>query len=599
MSNQKNRTLDISALIGTDVVGIQLGTAISRQYMTWETLRTPWLDEKRELRNYVFATSTKTTSNASLPWKNTTTIPKLCQIRDNLHANYIAALFPNSEWLDWEGDDKDSVAAKKAKAIKGYVRNKIKASKFETTVESLLLDWVDYGQCFATVEAVNESRENLKDGTKIAGYAGPKLVRISPYDICFNPTANGFENTPKIIRTLKSIGELKKDVLNNPNDKEASEAFNHAIRIRKENQQYNVTDLAKDDAYRMDGFGSYQQYLNSGTVEILTFYGDIYDVEKDELLENHIISVIDRAFILTKRKNPSWLGKDMFFTHGWRKRPDNIYSMGPLDNLVGMQYRIDHLENLKADAFDMIAFPMMVIKGEVEAFAYQPGEKIYTGDGGDVGFLHPDVTALNADMQIRLLEEKMEEMAGAPKQAMGIRTPGEKTAFEVQTLENAAGRIFQNKILSFEKEFLTPVLNGMLEVGRREMSSPEIIKNFSSDIDAVTFNTVTQDDLLATGKIYPVGASHFAKRANYVQNLASLMQTIGADPDVKVHLSGKALAKAVEEMLDLDKFSIFAENIRVLENLETQKLVQVAQEDLAVHGQTDGIDAVKNPMEGT
>jgi hypothetical protein len=27
--------------------------------------------------------------------------------------------------------------------------------------------------------------------------------------------------------------------------------------------------------------------------------------------------------------------------------------MGPLDNLVGLQYRIDHLENAKADALDL------------------------------------------------------------------------------------------------------------------------------------------------------------------------------------------------------------------------------------------------------
>jgi hypothetical protein len=40
--------------------------------------------------------------------------------------------------------------------------------------------------------------------------------------------------------------------------------------------------------------------------------------------------------------------------------------MGPLDNLVGMQYRIDHLENLKADVFDLIAFPPLKIKGYVE-----------------------------------------------------------------------------------------------------------------------------------------------------------------------------------------------------------------------------------------
>jgi len=48
----------------------------------------------------------------------------------------------------------------------------------------------------------------------------------------------------------------------------------------------------------------------------------------------------------------------------------------------------------------------------------------------------------------------MEEMAGAPKEAMGIRTPGEKTRYEVQSLENRSGRIFNHKVLNFSINFL-------------------------------------------------------------------------------------------------------------------------------------------------
>lgn len=61
------------------------------------------IEEWKELRDYVFATDTTTTSNSGLPWKNSTTIPKLCQIRDNLSVNYLAALFPNDNWLIWQG----------------------------------------------------------------------------------------------------------------------------------------------------------------------------------------------------------------------------------------------------------------------------------------------------------------------------------------------------------------------------------------------------------------------------------------------------------------------------------------------------------------
>ena len=137
------------------------------------------------------------------------------------------------------------------------------------------------------------------------------------------------------------------------------------------------------------------------------------------------------------KRTLAWLGRDPIFHVGWRDRPDNLYSMGPLDNLVGMQYRIDHLENLKADVFDQIAYPVLKIRGDVEDFDFEPNARIYLGDEGDVGYLVPDSTALNADFQIQNIEAKMEMMAGAPREAMGIRSAGEKTAFEVNQLDDS------------------------------------------------------------------------------------------------------------------------------------------------------------------
>ena len=224
--------------------------------------------------------------------------------------------------------------------------------------------------------------------------------------------------------------------------------------------------------------------------------------------------------------------------------------MGPLENLVGIQYRIDHLENLKADTFDMIAFPVLKIKGIVEDFNYGPNEKIYVGDDGDVEFMHPDVTALNADVQIDRLEQKMEELAGAPKQAMGIRTPGEKTKYEVQTLENAAGRIFQNKVSYFEETFKEKLLNDMLELGRRNLDGSDLIKIMDDTDDIALFETITKDDIIARGKIKPMGARHFARRANMVQNLTNFSNSaIGQDSSVSNHISGIKIAKLFEELL--------------------------------------------------
>jgi hypothetical protein len=47
---------------------------------------------------------------------------------------------------------------------------------------------------------------------------------------------------------------------------------------------------------------------------------------------------------------------------------------------------------------------------------------------------------------------------------------------------------------------------------------------------------------------------------------------------VAVHLSGKAIAKMVEELGEFQKFHIFKENIRVIEQEETKQLMNTAGE---------------------
>jgi hypothetical protein len=252
--------------------------------------------------------------------------------------------------------------------------------------------------------------------------------------------------------------------------------------------------------------------------------------------------------------------------------------MGPLDNLVGMQYRIDHLENLKADVFDMIAHPIAKVQGFVEDFSFGPGEKIYVGEDGNVEFMRPDTTALNADTQIAILENKMEEMAGAPRQAMGIRTPGEKTAFEVQTLDNASSRVFMNKVSYFERNFLEPLINDMLELARRNMEISDVVRVVDDEFGAALFETITPEDLAARGKIRPIGARHFAQRANQFQNMLNLLNSaVGQDPAINVHISGIKTAQVIEELLNIEKFNLVQPNIRVAEQMETQRMVNAGQ----------------------
>jgi hypothetical protein len=568
------KVLEIRDLANPDYIAED----IAYKYQHWGQKRIGKEGEWIELRNFIFATDTTTTTAGNLPWKNKTTLPKIAQIRDNLHANYMAALFPNDEWLLWVGEDKESVSKEKAKAITSYMRNKVETGGFQKIVSRLLYDYIDYGNAIADADYVHESHEDPESGEMVDGFIGPRAVRVSPADITFNPLAPTFEESPKIRRMLMGIGELKTLAIENSNFRYDLAAIERAEDLRHRVSTMDQADILKSDGFAMDGFDTIQDYYGSSQVEVLEFVGNVYD-EQGNLKRNRLITIIDRQYVVRDVPNPSWNGGDGMSHVGWRMRPDNLYGMGPLDNLVGMQYRIDHLENIKADLFDFVAHPPLKIRGDVEAFDWEPFAKIEVGDDGDVEILKVDTTALAADTQIQILEQRMEEMAGAPREAMGIRSPGEKTAFEVQKLDDAASRIFQEKIRQFEVFLLEPLLNNMLEVARRHLNTKDIVMTIDDDIGVKQFMTITKDDISARGKLRAKGASHFAARNLLVRNLSETFNS-QLGQVILPHVSSVRLAKLWEESLGYGKHNLVEANVQVKEQQELQRQTNAATDQL-------------------
>lgn len=552
---------------------------IAGNWLDLNSQRYSKINEWKELRNYIFATDTTTTSNSSLPWKNSTTLPKLCQIRDNLHSNYISALFPNDDWLRWEAYTQNDATKAKRVAIESYMANKTRESHFRTEMSKLLYDYIDYGNCFATVDFEASYREDaLKQ--KVVDYVGPKVRRISPLDIVFNPTANTFQDSYKIVRSLRNTGELTMMGEDEPDNAYLQNALKNREALKQHMNAYGIEEQDKAEGFQMDGFGNYSSYLGSDYVEFLEFFGDIFNPDTGVVDRGRRVVVIDRMWVIDNAPIPSWFGTAPIFHVGWRTRSDNLWAMGPLDNLVGMQYRIDHLENLKADAMDLAVLPPLVIQGEVEEFVYRPGAEIHIDEGGGVTELGKNAQwVIQANNDINALEQRMELYAGAPREAMGVRSPGEKTAFEVQTLENAAGRIFQEKINTFEIELLERALNSMLETARRNLQGSDIIRVMDNDLGVTQFLKITKDDITANGILRPIGARHFAAQAQLLQNLQGVFNSpIGQS--IAPHLSSINLAKLVEDVLGLERFALFSPNKAVFEQADTKRLANQAQEDL-------------------
>ena len=97
----------------------------------------------------------------------------------------------------------------------------------------------------------------------------------------------------------------------------------------------------------------------------------------------------------------------------------------------------------------------------------------------------------------------------------------------------------------------------------------------NEDTGLYFFTQITRDDLRSNGKIVPMGARHFAERAQRVQTLTTMFQIKASDPSVASHLSGKEFARLLAD--ELGEPALFGENIAVAEQLETQRVVTDAQ----------------------
>lgn len=571
-----DKVLEIRASIAPDQIAAFICNTWNNYYDQMASIRSEWL----ETQKYIFATDTSSTSNQSLPWKNSTTLPKLTQIRDNLHSNYLSAIFPNNKWLQWTAYTRDAASKKKAEAIQAYMENKTRESNYRTTVSRLILDYIDYGNAFVT--ATFEKRYNNQPTEITPAYVGPLAVRIDPKDIVFNPLADKFENTYKIVRSIKTLGELKRLAETQPDEHGFwTQALNRRQELQSKLGSISREDFEVAEMYSVDGFGNLYDYYQSQYMEILEFYGDYHDQATGALSTGRMITCVDRSYVIRNVPIPTFSGRAPIRHVGWRLRPNNLWAMSPLANLVGMQYRIDHLENLKADAMDLAVLPPLAIVGEVEEFKWGPGVEIHLGENGTINEVSKNINAIiTADTQIKDTMDMMELMAGAPREAMGVRTPGEKTALEIQTLTNAAGRIFQEKASNFELNLLEPNLNDQLETAVRNFDGSDIIRTIS-DIGAIQFKTITKADITASGVLRPVGARHFAQQAQELQNLIGIFNSpIGQI--IRPHTSALALADFVENVTNIQSYDIFSPNIAIMEMHETQALANQSGEDQQV-----------------
>lgn len=356
----------------------------------------------------------------------------------------------------------------------------------------------------------------------------------------------------------------------------SEEAVEHALTVKRGNTHSDISTTRKNSQYLNAGFNTIESYLTDGYVELLWFYGDVFDESTKTVIPNRRIVVLDRTWVIL---NDEFTDLKIFHAT-WRSRPDNLWGQGPLDNIVGMNFMINHRENAKNEAIDHFIFPDRLYAGEVDEVYDENTRQIkyIAAEGGIVQDITPDSTVLSFNAEIDLHEQRCRRAARLPQQLSGFRTPGEKTALEVQSLNDGAFRGFINKAEQLEQEMIEPLVTAELLKARQNYSTAIMVADQDED-KLYDFLEVTEDDLKSNGKLIPYGSRRFARLLQQQAGLTQLAST-NLMQMVAPHTNTWNLAEAVAHVYGFEDLGVFEKNAAIHEQMEQQQAVNTAQQEL-------------------
>lgn len=557
----------------------EVATKIGEMYRCFNIQRQEALLLGQEVRNYIFATSIDTTSSDNMESKNRTHVPKLTELSDTLQSNYWASIFGEKLFFVFDGEGEEDKF--KAKKIEAWIRVKLESKKFRQTVgRALVADYVIYGNCFIEVDYVIE-RDDFSNQT----FKGVVFRRVSPLDVVFDAQAESFKESPKIRKKLVHLADLSELPSKFPNAKYNKGMIDKILMSRQTGHREDWAELLHDENLQMDGYSTFDDYFKQDYVEVLTYRGDIYDPETGKVQKHRLVEVVDRMHVIRNETNPSPIGMSGLHHMAWRTRPDNLWGMGALDNLAGMQYRVNKIENLKADVIDVIGHPIAVLSGgetleELEDI-YRAGEIIQLAEGQDLTFERPDANILRfADSHMNTYFSLMEDFAGAPPEERGIRTPGEKTAEEMRQLDSKGSKLFKDKARIFESG-LEGALKEAFELTLKQFDGTDYVEIFDDVEGKDILQELALEDLKARGDFTAMGSKHWDLKNKRKAEIGGLLNSTLTDPKYSAHVNSWETVKTIEDVYELEDTNMFERNRGIKDEVEAQAIAQAESEQLA------------------
>lgn len=579
---------------------IELDPMASQIAQRWDEFRTdkhPMEERWQAVYEMLFSSRFE----RGMDYQSKAVFPKVTQMSDILRSSIKAAIIPNERFFEFQATDREDSTKMVRDNVYAYAKSKIDTRGFDPLLDDLIMDWCITGNMFATAYVHHEFQDG-PSGPELV-YSGPAWMRINPEDIVFDPSMP-VSKSWIITRKMAHIGEIARQIEERPDMVEAAQKFETLLDNRSRVQGLSDHDYRTAFRNSVDGLAksAKSQRDNLDQVEVLEFRGDIWDHNERKLHKGRRIVVWDRQIVAFS----SVLDTRGHGIHhvAYRPRPDNSWGQGPFENMEGMQRFVNSLMNSAADNINFAATPVFEVSGDIELpedEVIRPGDVIRSGGRSESTFnikqFDTNAAQVAANTAFQLIS-LMEEMSSIPREAGGVRSPGEKTAFEVQQLGSAASRMFSEAAKRCEINVIEPLINDCIELARKYGDTLDTIRVLGED-KTVRFLQLDRQSLGRTGRLRVKGARHFAETQQKLASLAQglpVMQALG----VSNHVDDWKAAQMFSELLGIDDFGLLSKHAAIFANSERERMMQTAQAESLAVGATD-IDTPESepPQTGT
>lgn len=345
-------------------------------------------------------------------------------------------------------------------------------------------------------------------------YDDPWLERLDIKAVYPDPLGTSIENSRFIIhRCFRSRDYLKK--------KEMEGVY---VDIDKIPKSLNATEAdTRNDQTKQatrDTVEFHDEQMQD--VELLVYYGK-YDIDGDGLLEEAVITVANRAVVITNPKdekktgfyNPFPGGQKPFLKLCLIPIPGSYYGLSPIMPIDSLQDNLNERINQIGDNLELAIHGMwkMVKWADIDEdqLVSRPGGVVEVNQLQDLESLTFPAVFQNAYPEIQRIEGKIQKASGAFDVVRGMTPENQQTATTTITLANSGEIRFKTMMMQIERQFIRPLGNWMIRLNDKYMPQQKRIRVLGNDMftqqGAQSFLTVSKEMLVNNPDIYAVGAA--------------------------------------------------------------------------------------------